>query len=59
MTLIGKADLRLCSEILSVNLSTLRKHSEKDDFPAPSTIIGGVRLYDVSRVARYLGVPIG
>lgn len=58
MTLAGKADLRLCAEILSVNLNTLRKYSKNRDFPRYSVKIGGVKMYDVSKVARYLGIQL-
>lgn len=51
-------DLRLISEILSVNLLSLYKYAAEPDFPEPICRISNVRLYDVSKVARHLGIPL-
>lgn len=58
MRMHGKAHLALISKLLSVNYSSLYRESQNEDFPLVELEVAGVRLYDVSKVARYLGVPI-
>lgn len=56
--LAGKGDLRLISELLDVKYNTLRSFARNEDFPAVACRIAGVRFYDVSKVARYLEIPL-
>lgn len=56
--LAGKCTLKELAETLRVPYKTLLEHAKASDFPAPSHVIANQRLYDRSRVARYLGVPL-
>lgn len=56
--LSGKADLKLIAELLQVNYVTLRKLTSLDDFPTYHAVVANTRIYDVSEVAKYLGVPL-
>lgn len=58
MSLANKGDLRLIADILGVSYQMMKKHALADDFPAPCDKIANVRVYDVSKVARYLGIPL-
>lgn len=58
MRLNGKASLPQIAEQLKFHQGTLYRLSREEDFPPVETEVGYVRLYDVSKVARYLGVPI-
>lgn len=55
--LTGKGDLRLISEVLGYNLKTLRFFAQQSDFPGFDRL-AGVRIYDISEVAKYLDVEI-
>jgi len=58
MRMHGKAHLTLIASILDMNYHTLYKCSLSDDFPEPVGELANVSLYDVSRVARYLGIQL-
>jgi len=58
VTMAGQADLILISQLININLNTLKTMSHRSDFPNPTMFLSGIRLYDVSSVARYMQVPI-
>lgn len=57
VNLVGKADLRLASELLCLNYQTLRKYAQMSDFPDSHTV-AGIRVYDVAEIAAFMGVPL-
>lgn len=58
MSMAGKGNLKLISELLCLNYQTLRKNAQMSDFPEVKMVLADQRIYDVSEVARYMGVPL-
>lgn len=58
MTLAGTGNLRLIAELLCLDYETLRKYGQMSDFPDTVAILANIRIYNVSEVARYMGVPM-
>lgn len=55
-TLAGTADIFLASQLLGIEYENLRKHSRYEDFPKPVHVLSGIKIYDISKIARYMGV---
>lgn len=57
-SLVGKGDLRLIAELLQINYNTLKREASRANFPLPVQMISNIRIFDVSEVAKYMGVPL-